>query len=125
MQKLLTALVALIALVMLGLGLNFMFNPVTMAAQFALVPDGIVGLNTIRGDLGGLFLASAMMLAVGLARGQQVWFLAVAVLMGSIALGHFLGFVIDGFAGNNLPAFLLEIVFVVVLVLAHRRTPPP
>ena len=40
LQKLLVALVALIALVMLGLGLNFMFNPLTMAAQFALVPAG-------------------------------------------------------------------------------------
>jgi hypothetical protein len=124
-QKVWTALLALVGLLFLGIGLNFMFNPVTMGAEFGLAPDGVVGLNTIRGDLGGLFLAMSMMVAAGLATGQRLWFLAVAVLIGSIALGRLLGFVIDGVAGNSLPAFLVELVLLAILVLAHRRPRAP
>jgi hypothetical protein len=124
-QKLWTALLALVGLGFLGIGLNFLFNPVTMGAEFGLQPDGIVGLNAIRGDLGGMFLAMAMMVTAGLATGQRLWFLAVAVLIGCIALGRLLGFVIDGVSGNNLPAFVAELVLLAILVLAHRRAPRP
>jgi hypothetical protein len=119
------AVLALIGLLFLGLGLNFMFNPVSMAAGFGLVAEDVSGLNSIRGDFGGLFLAMSMMVAVGLASGQRLWFLAVAVLLGCIALGRLLGFVLDGFAGNNVPAFLLELVLALILLMAHRRPSPP
>jgi hypothetical protein len=118
--RILQVLVGLMALLFLGLALNFLFNPLGGAAQFAVQPEGILGLNSIRGDFGGLFLGGAILLIVGLLRREGAWLLAVAVLMGSIALGRLLGFVLDGFAGNNLPAFILEVVFVAVLVQASR-----
>jgi hypothetical protein len=121
LHRLWIAVLALIGLVFLGLGLNFMFNPVTMAAGFGLVAEDVSGVNSIRGDLGGLFLAMSMMMAAGLATSQRLWFLAVAVLVGCIALGRLLGFVLDGIAGNNVPAFLFELVLVPILVMAHRR----
>ena len=117
-----TGLVALLALLFLGLALNFLFNPLTAGAQFGVVPDGIVGLNTLRGDLGGLFLACSVMLLVGMVRAERLWYLAVAGIMAAIALGRLLGFVMDGFAGNNLPAFVAEIVFIAILATAYRQS---
>jgi len=47
---------------------------------------------------------------------------AVAGIMAAIALGRLLGFVMDGFAGNNLPAFVAEIVFIAILATAYRQS---
>jgi hypothetical protein len=118
----LKVLVALMALLFLALALNFMLNPLAASAAFSILPEGAFGLNTVRGDLGGLFFGCALMLVVGLWRGEGVWFLAVAVLMGSIALGRLLGFALDGLVANNLPAFALELLFALALVGAYRRS---
>jgi len=108
------------ALAFFGIALNFLFDPLAGAAQFAVVPEGIRGLNTVRGDLGGLFLGAALLLGTGLLRGQTVWFLAVAVVMGAIAVGRLLGFALDGWSGNSVMEFAGELGIIAVLVLAHR-----
>lgn len=124
MQRTMQILVGLVALLLLGLGLNFLLNPLGGAAQWALVPEGIRGLNSLRGDFGGMFIGCAILLLIGLLRRDTVWFLAVAVTIGSIALSRCVGFVLDGFTGNSIPEFLAEVVMVAVLVLAHFRTRP-
>jgi hypothetical protein len=114
-----------LALLLLAIGLNFLFNPVAAAAQFGLAAEGVRGLNSVRGDLGGLFLGSAVLLGIGLVRRQGACFLAVAVLMGAIASGRLVGFVLDGRSGNSIAEFVLELVIVAVLVLAYRRSGAP
>jgi len=119
-QRVVQVAVGLMALAFFGIALNFLFDPLAGAAQFAVVPDGIRGLNTVRGDLGGLFLGAALLLGTGLLRGQTVWFLAVAVVMGAIAVGRLLGFALDGWSGNSVMEFAGELGIIAVLVLAHR-----
>jgi hypothetical protein len=114
-------LVGLVALLFLGLGLNLLFNPDAGAAQFALVPEGIRGLNSIRGDLGGLFVGAATLLGIGLVRREATWLLAVAVVIGAIALGRLVGFLLDGLAGNSIAQFAVEVAIVAVLLVAHRQ----
>ena len=121
MKNVLKIVVGLIALMLGVLGMNAVIDPAAVAAQFGLTSDGIVGLSTLRSDLGGMFITSAVMLILGIFRGQTLWFLAVALLMGVIALGRGIGFFIDGYHQSLLAPFLSEIVFVVVLVVAHRQ----
>ena len=121
MKIALKIVVGLIALMLGVLGMSAVIDPAAAATQFGLTPDGIVGLSTLRSDLGGMFVTSAVLLILGLVRGQTLWFLAVALLMGVIALARAIGFVIDGYDPSLLAPFLSEIVFVVVLVVAHRQ----
>ncbi|MCZ6643726.1 MAG: DUF4345 family protein [Gammaproteobacteria bacterium] len=121
MKIALKIVVGIIALLLFFLGLGAVIEPTVSATQFGLTPNDIVGLSTLRSDLGGMFITGGVLLVLGIVRGQTLWFLAVALLMGLIALGRLVGFAVDGFDQRLLMPFLFEIVFVVVLVLAHRQ----
>lgn len=112
----------LVALLFLVMGLNCVLDPMAGAEQMAIAPLGPDGLNTIRGDLGGLFLGSALLLVVGIWREQGTWLVAVAVVMLLIAAGRLVGFLADGAPGQEtLTAFGFEVVIAVGLIYASRR----
>jgi hypothetical protein len=103
------------------LGVRCMFAPMGMLGELGLQSSGAVGLNTVRGMMGGLLLGSVAMLVLGLALHQTVWFLAVAVLMAAAAVGRLIGVGVDGFDRAVVPAIVVELVVVVVMVVAHMR----
>lgn len=122
MEMSLRIVVVLIGLLFAFMGLNLMFNPLGSAEGMGLTPIGELGLNTLRGDLGGLFLASTVLLSIALIQRRAEWFLAVAVLMSAIALGRIVGFVLDGNPSDaTLTALGFEIVITAVLIFASRR----
>ncbi len=120
--------VGLIGLFFLVFGLRFVFTPADMAAAFLLAPDGIGGLSNIRGDLGGAFLAVAVFTALGLRPGGAHWLYAAATVNLTIAAARIVGFLVDGTTEAAVTAFMFELVFAALLVIAGRRlsrTPPP
>jgi hypothetical protein len=121
MQIAIKIVVGLMTLLFLWLGFGVMFNPASAPAQFGVEALGITGSSTLRGDLGGMFVGSAVLLAWGILRGQTMLFLAVAVLMGTIACGRLVGFVVDGANARVIAPFAVELVMVVILVFAHVR----
>ena len=122
MELALKVIVGLFALLFLFLGVGFMFDPGGNAADLALSPLGEHGLNTVRGDLGGLFIGSTLLLALGILQRKSEWLLAVALLMAAIALGRLVGFVLDGNPSQaTLAAFGLEMLITIVLVLTSRK----
>ncbi len=121
MQIAIKIVVGLMALLFVLLGFGVMFNPASAPGQYGVEALGIVGQSTLRGDLGGMFVGSAVMLAWGILRGQTMLFLAVAVLMGTIACGRLVGFVVDGANTQTIAPFVVELVMVVILVFAHMR----
>lgn len=66
MQIAIKVVVGLIALLLLVMAFNLMFDPADSALGFNVTPIGIDGLSTLRADLGGMFLASAVLLVLGL-----------------------------------------------------------
>jgi hypothetical protein len=113
---------ALVALLFLAMGINFVFDPVAGAAQVGVTPLGADGLNTIRGDLGGMFLSCAILLMLGIWRAEAAWLNAVAVLMLVKASGRLIGFVVDGSPGETtLTAFIFELVIAAGLIYSSRR----
>ncbi len=112
----------LFALLFLTMGVGHMFDPVGNAEGVGLSPLGELGLNTLRGDLGGMFLACTALIGLGLFLKKGEWLLAVAVLMLFIALGRLMGFVMDGSpAQPALVAFGFEIVIAAVLFATSRN----
>lgn len=111
--------VGLSTIMLLGLGGMSMFTPGRMVKSFAIEPVGIVGLSTIRSVIGGFFLANVMMLGFGLFTGQTIGFVAVAVLLGSVAFGRVIGIIADGFDKAVMPPLIVELVIVMTLISAH------
>ena len=124
MNKVIRILIALLCLPLLGLGLAAMFNPVGMGPEFAVEPQSIHALNTIRGNLGGLLLSAALITVIGLWCNNTTWFLATAVIMGTVAFGRLIGFVFDGVDMATVPAFVIELVIIGVMVLAYQKLVP-
>jgi len=121
MQLIIQIIIGLVGLMLLGLGLKSMFTPNSMVKNFAIEPQGVAGLNTIRGVIGGLFLAGLTMLIAGLVAGNTVWFLAVAILLGGIAIGRIIGLITDGVDKAVIPPLVVELVMVTVLVVGHLQ----
>ena len=112
----------LFALLFLMMGAGFMFDPAGSAVGVGLTPVAELGLNTLRGDMGGLFLASTALIGLGIFLNRGDWLLAVAILMLFIAAGRAIGFVVDGNpTPPTLTAFGFEIVIAAVLVATSRK----
>lgn len=114
-------LLGVLCLPLVALGIRSMFKPTGMLDDLAVQANGSAGLNTVRGVVGGLFLASAAMIVLGLATEQTVWLLAVALLMGVAAIGRVVGIAADGYDKAVLRPLVAEVVISAVAVLAHIR----
>ena len=101
------------------LGIRSMFMPRSMSEAQSITPNGAAGLNTVRSVIGGFFFACVAMLALGLASGNTTWFLAVAILMGMVAVGRVVGLVADGFDKAVVPPLVIELVIGGLVVAGH------
>ena len=95
MNRALQIIIGVLAALLLAQALWMVFDPrVTVDAMAIEATNGnLLGLSTLRADVAGLFLGMGLMLALGLWQRNSTWFLAVAVLMGTIAFGRLVGFV--------------------------------
>ena len=123
MSKALQIIIGILAALVLLQALWMVFDPqVTEDAMAIEAPNGnLLGLSTLRGDVAGLFLGMGLMLALGLWRRNSTWFLAVALLMCTIAFGRLVGFVADGVTGMAVTNFVIEIVVIGLMWMAHRQ----
>jgi hypothetical protein len=117
-------LVGITGILLAFLGLRWMFAPYGIAAEQSITLGDVVALNTARGDLGGALVAAGVLCAIGLRTGQGLWLQAVAVIVGSIAVGRVVGMVSDGLAMSSLVPFAVEVVMVAVLLAAARTAAP-
>lgn len=118
MEIALDILVLLATIMLSGLGIVSMFAPHRMLDNFALEPKGRAGLSTIRSVIGGMFLASVAFLVAAQITGEALGYLAVAMVMGAVALGRLIGIVMDGFDRAVMPPLIVELVIMAVLTAA-------
>lgn len=104
-------------------GLVMMFAPETGMSNLGLtvadMDDAALGLNTVRGDLGGFFLGGAILAIWGILK-NPTYLMALAIVISVVMLGRIIGIATDGFAFTSLLFFIIEGVIVGVLVLAHK-----
>jgi uncharacterized protein DUF4345 len=115
-------LVGLVALFFVVFGLRFVLTPEAMAGgDFAILPVGVPGLATVRGDLGGAFLAVGIFAILGLVNRARTWLYAAAIVVGTIAACRIVGFALDGLNRVTLTPFVVEVVMVAILLTGARR----
>ncbi|UVO53246.1 hypothetical protein [Sphingomonas sp. SUN039] len=112
--------VALVGLFNVVLGLGFLFDPVELAARFALSPIGTQGLATIRADFPAFFLTGGVFALVGAWRADSKPLLVPLVLLGVALTGRFVSIAIDGMVATTLPPMIAEALMIVVVLLARR-----
>ena len=116
-------LVGLVGLFCAGMALLWIVTPESGGAQFGVALNGVQGLSSGRADVGGMFLATAVLSFLGLRRGKSAAgnLYAAAIIMGSVAVGRIVGFALDGVIQMTLMPFIFELLFVAVLVTAARQ----
>lgn len=124
MLKFLNVLVALIALFFVLMWLGWMLKPQDMAQNWGLTANSIMGLNNLRGDIGGLFLAGGVFSLLAL-RGGTAWLHAAAVSMACVVVGRAAGLVLDGFDRQALVSLLIELAFIAVFLATARARRQP
>jgi hypothetical protein len=121
MKNVIKILAIIASLPLLVLGAKAMFFPTSMFEMFDLKPQGTFGMNTIRADLGGMLIASALMIYVGLWKKNTTWFLATILIMSTLLVGRAISFVSDGWTNAAIPAVAVEVFVISVLSLAHNN----
>lgn len=119
MELALQVLAGLLCIPMLALGLGSMFKPAKMLEGFALQVEGTVGLNTVRGIMGGFFVGMAAMIIRGLMTGDSTWFVAVAYAVTIAFIGRIIGAMTDGYHKALLRPLAIEVIIVAVMLAAH------
>lgn len=112
--------VAIYGLLFAALGVGFWVAPERLAQRFDIEALGLVGLSTLRGDFGGVFLALSALCLVGLWTRRRSMLTAAALVLGVIVTGRLVGWAATGDPAGLIPNLPIEIVAVVVLVL-HAR----
>ena len=121
MDIVLRTLVGVSALFLFSLGTRTMFAPKSMVGILSVEPMESAGLNTIRGFLGGLFIGSSIVLAIGLTTDNMTFVLAVAVTMSVVVVGRLLGIAIDGYDKKILFPLVAELVMVTIFITAYTQ----
>ncbi|MET0271555.1 MAG: MBL fold metallo-hydrolase [Phenylobacterium sp.] len=116
-------LVALYALLFAILGVALWTVPDQAAARLGVEVSGLLGLATVRADLGGLFVGLAGLGLAGLIRGSRLLVLAAAGVLAAIVAGRLIGWAATG-ALSPVP-LAVELVAVAVLVLHARGLARP
>lgn len=109
--------VGIIGLYLIAVAGMWMLIPEAVSVQFAITLNGVQGLNTGRGDIGGMFLAAGILCLLGLRNhpSAAVFLYSVSIIMATVAFGRLIGFVADGLVLTTVLPFMVELGIIVVL----------
>ncbi|WP_309646498.1 MBL fold metallo-hydrolase [Phenylobacterium sp.] len=112
--------VIVFAVLCAALGFGMWAAPEELAGALKVGILAPEGLSTLRGDLGGLFVALAALCFAGVWTRRTVLLQAAALVLFAIVVGRLTGVVDDGLPGGVPRALVIEIAAIVALAL-HAR----
>lgn len=114
-------IVGVIGVLALLVAARLWVGPEAPAAAMGLKADGLLGLATLRADVGGFFAAGGLFALAGAIRGEGRLLTPPALLLGLALAGRLVTVAMDGYAPAMLPPMIVEAVLVAILLLARRR----
>ncbi|MDX9998410.1 MAG: MBL fold metallo-hydrolase [Phenylobacterium sp.] len=103
------------------MGLAGWLAPERLAERLGLSTLTSMGLASLRADLGGLFVAMAVMCIAGAVLRRRGLLVGALVLMAAVLAGRLIGVLAQGALAGNGPALVVEAGAVLVLALAVRQ----
>ena len=114
-------ILGIIALALAFLWFNWTFNTSKMEKQFGVSATNATGKNFIKGDIGGLLGAAAIIIVLFIVQGD-VWLLPGLILLGTVVFGRVISLIVDGYSKEGVQALTVELVLaVVILAVAYLR----
>ena len=120
MNKILSALVFLPAILFLVTGLRWLVDPAGIAPEFGLVLGDGLGLSSQVGDMSSFFLTIGILMLVALVTGRRVCYYPPAMLLLLTAIGRLIAWLVHD-AALAPQQIGVEIVVTVILLVASRR----
>ncbi len=117
-ENLLRILAGLVGLFFLLLGIGFLTLPEVFATGFFVEPARAVGINTIRGDFGALFLGMGLFCLLGVLSVHRRLLAVPIVFLSLIIAGRLFSLVVDDVPNVAAGSIAIESIFLVILVLA-------
>jgi ribonuclease Z len=104
--------------ILLLIGIAVLIMPEVVSTMFLSLSTGGAGINSLRADIGALFLGMGVFALFG-ALTRYRWVLLVpAVFLAFVVAGRVISMILDPFPTNTIGALAMEIVFIVFLALA-------
>ncbi len=116
MLLILKILLGLIGAVLLFLSFNWMIIPDKIMKAHDIESHSPTGYNFIRGDIGGILLAGAIMIGLFLWQGPARWFFPGVILIGSVILGRVIGLVVNGKSKKGIEAIVVEVLIISLMI---------
>ena len=110
---------ALVGLMFLMTGINWIVDPASAAESLGMELLSGVGASTQIGDTSSFFLSMAVMIGLAQRVGQSHWFYPAAILVGTAAVTRTLAY-LTGNAALGMQFIVPEIVMTAILLMAAR-----
>lgn len=120
MNKILSIVVALTAVLFASIGLRWLVSPEGVAAEFGMPLMQGLGLSSQIGDLGAFFLSLSIFILLALTSGRRMWYYSAIILLGLTAIMRVMAWLFHG-ASFAVDMIAVEIIVCVILYLGSTR----
>ena len=111
-----------IGFIFLILGLGFLIMPEVFATAFFAEPARAVGINSLRGDFGALFLGMSFFCLLGTLSSHRWLLLVPIVFLAFVIMGRLTSLAVDGLPMVMAGTLISELLFLSVLSLFISTT---
>ena len=113
----------LVGLAFLFMGMGFLAFPEVLATAFFAEPSRAVGVNSIRGDFGALFLGMGLFCLLGSMTTRRSLLFVPIIFLVLIIAGRLTGLIVDGLP-NVVSGFIaVELLSLLILILCVNMSP--
>jgi len=120
MTALAKLLVALVGLFSLAMGLMAWVQPAQISEIVGLNPNGTLGMHSLRGDVGAVFLASAIGCMLALFKGKVAGLKLPIIIYSFVLIGRLISLVINGSGEGVMTPIIVEVVLIGASVFAYK-----
>lgn len=110
----------LVGLFSLALGLLAWVSPAQIGVILGLEPVGNLGVHSLRGDAGAVFLASALGCGLALFKGKVIGLKLPIILYGLVLTGRLVSLVATGGGQDVMLPILIEVIVIGLAVFAYK-----
>ena len=111
----------IVGLVSLVLGLGAWIHPAQLGDMIGLQGIGVLGEHSLRGDIGAVFLGSALGCAIALFKGKAAGMKLPIILYGLVLVGRLLSLILSGTAPDVYQPIIIEVVFIALSYFAYKQ----
>ena len=111
---------ALVGLFSLAMGLLAWVDPVKVGEIVGLVGPSELGQHTLRGDIGAIFLASALGCGLALFKGKVMGLKLPIIIYGLVLIGRLISLALTGNGVGVMQPILIEVVLIGLSVFAYK-----